>query len=134
MQPKFQTNYNREQFPKPKEKNSGISKTVPDQSMSIREIMLKHSRGIPMETKIPKYHEETEIETALGISADKLDISEIHEIMKEATESHEKYLSTLKAKQDEETKSAKAKAEQQLRAKWEQELMEQQKPESKNKS
>ena len=41
------------------EKNDQPSKTIPDQTMSVAEIMRRHVRGIPIEAgKVPLYEEE----------------------------------------------------------------------------
>lgn len=65
--------------PQPPEKN-GKSKTIPDQSKTIREIMIMHSRGImDISTKMPQYHTDEELETLQGIDVRKLDLTEIHD-------------------------------------------------------
>lgn len=60
---KFKTPWNAGEFPKSEgEKNYSPSMTVPDQSMSISEIMSRYARGLPMEgVKVPIYDEENDL-------------------------------------------------------------------------
>lgn len=79
---KFKTNYNLDQFPEYKgQSNHEPSMTIPDQSMSIRELMIRHQRGLPLEgEKIPLYMEKD------GVLPDieKLDLSEKMDLLKAA--------------------------------------------------
>lgn len=47
--PKWRTPWNGSNFDKNPEYNSGISETVPDQAMSIEEIMSRYSKGLPLD-------------------------------------------------------------------------------------
>lgn len=56
---KFKTPYNSNEFPIKAEKNKMPSKTIPDQTMSIKEILIRHSRGLPISGgKMPIYEGE----------------------------------------------------------------------------
>lgn len=97
---------------------AGISKTIPDQSMSVREIMLKHSRGIDVHTKVPQYHTEEELDTLAGIDVRRLDIVEVHDELDKLGNKLEE-----KAKEIEEWKKKKSAEEeeqkiQQLKEQW----------------
>lgn len=54
---KFKTPYNASDFPKLHEVNRLPSCTIPDQAMSVLEILQRHANGLPYDgTKIPVYH------------------------------------------------------------------------------
>lgn len=79
---KFQTQYELEKVNK--EKNTGISKTVPDHALTIKQIMERHTIGQNIEQKVGKYHDESgEDEELIGVETgqimEKLDHQEIHE-------------------------------------------------------
>lgn len=59
---KFKTQWNADEFPRsPGETNTGISETIPDQSLSVREIMTRHAHGLPVSgERVPVYHGEEE--------------------------------------------------------------------------
>lgn len=58
---KFKNHFNREEFPTDHEVNTKPSETIPDQTMSIREIMERYARGLPISgAKVPVYHGEDE--------------------------------------------------------------------------
>lgn len=104
------------------ERHTLPSKTIPDQAMSIREIMVKHTRGIPIETKMPTYHNDHELETLEGIDVRKLDITEIHTEMEKIAERLSKADQERKRLQDEDTKTKHAQAEQAKREQWKKEF------------
>lgn len=56
---KFQTQYNRKDFPRRHEINTLPSATIPDQTMTIKQIMDRYARGLPLEgVKVPIYEGE----------------------------------------------------------------------------
>lgn len=56
---KFQTGYNQKDFPRKYKMAGGPSMTIPDQTMSMREIMDRYARGLPLNgQKIPIYNGE----------------------------------------------------------------------------
>lgn len=56
---KFKTAYTAKTFPKKRTMNNQPSLTVPDQTMSIKEIMNRFAKGLPIEgQKVPVYHGE----------------------------------------------------------------------------
>lgn len=58
--------YNSHEFAKTYEKNTQPGLTVPDQAMTIREIMERYSRGLPLEgERVPVYDGEDEFEPDL---------------------------------------------------------------------
>lgn len=68
--------------------NEEPSMTIPDETMSIREILHRHVRGLPIDGKDPK----TAIwdEDSNGINPKTLDLTEIQEYKENAQKSYEK--------------------------------------------
>jgi len=62
MNPIYRHYGNARQFEQQVEKNSGISEAVPDQNMSIREIVERYARGLPINgnVKVPLYEYDEE--------------------------------------------------------------------------
>lgn len=80
--PKFKTNYNAHLFPRMGRRSQMPSKTVPDQSLPVSEIIRRFTRGIPVENyTTPLYDEE-------GTMPDprRMDIEEWHEMRENATD------------------------------------------------
>lgn len=83
------------------------SLTVPDQSMTIREIMERHAHGIAMPVgKEPIYSED---ENQLGVNLKKLDLVELQELRERSQALIEGH---LKGKQTAEKKEAKKREEE----------------------
>jgi len=78
------------------EKNDGISLTVPNEALSIREIMSRYAAGLPITgMKVPMYHGDT----TEGLDLDnwkKMDLSERDAYIKRVRESRAAMESTLK--------------------------------------
>lgn len=71
----FKTQYNKHKYLKDFEKNNGISETIPDQSLSIPEIIKRHARGLPITGgRTPIYEGEDDL--LQGRDWQKLDLSE----------------------------------------------------------
>lgn len=76
-QKKFKTAWNADEFDIPLEYNEEPSMTVPDQSMSVREIMDRFARGLPVSGhKVPVYDGEEDLP-----DMKKLDLSERAEMI-----------------------------------------------------
>jgi len=82
MKIKHRNQFNTEEFPSDNERDFGPSLTVPDQSMSIKEILDRYARGLPMEGKVPIY----EGEDGDGIDPRRLDLSERAELKAQYTQ------------------------------------------------
>ena len=54
---KIKSMLNAHEFPKKYEQNNKPSMTVPDQALSIREILSRFARGIPVEQQVPIYED-----------------------------------------------------------------------------
>lgn len=54
---KIKTMLNAHEFPKKYEQNTKPSMTVPDQALSVREILSRFARGIPVEQHTPIYED-----------------------------------------------------------------------------
>ncbi|QGF19337.1 hypothetical protein [Antarctic microvirus TYR_006_V_25] len=83
--------------------NNQPSETIPDQSMSVDEIMRRYAQGLPMSgERVPTY-EDPEIETMPDLS--RMDLADREQVIKSYTaeiqeirESHEKTLAAKAAK------------------------------------
>lgn len=76
----FRTHYNSIEFEKNYECNHLPSKTIPDQTMSVREIMRRFASGLPLEgAKVPIYEGEDEYMPDLKT----MDISEQYALIDE---------------------------------------------------
>lgn len=106
--------------PRTLEKNSGVSQTVPDQSLSIKQIMERHSRGIPIDVKTPQYHSEDELETIDGRRIN--DLAEAQEEMEIVSERIREAEKQRKEKQREESARKEQEQREQWKKEWEQEL------------
>lgn len=117
----FNPEYRRIKRQQPLEKNNGISKTVPDQTMSIREIMQRHSRGLDIDQKIPLYHDESQLETETGRDPRTMDISEIHDEIQQIAEKFEDKKTELEKQRKQKQIEDSAVREQEQRQKWKEE-------------
>ena len=106
-----------EVFPQP-EPNNGVSQTVPDQTMSIKEIMQRHSRGLAIDQKIPLYHDDEQLATESGRDISTMDISEVHNEMQEINQRLEEKEKQKKENQKKKQQEESAKREQEQRDKW----------------
>lgn len=79
--PVIQTQYNRASMRKRYEVNLEPSLTVPDQSMSIPEILARYAKGLPLEgnNKVPLY--EGEEDPLFGVNPKTLDLSEKYDFV-----------------------------------------------------
>lgn len=74
----FKTNYNAWAFPVRYETNDKPSLTVPDQTMSVQQIVSRYQRGLPISgQKVPVYYGDDEN----YVDLDKMDLEEIHELI-----------------------------------------------------
>jgi hypothetical protein len=69
---------NRDSFPKNYQTFTQPSETIPDQTLSIRQILDRHSRGIPMDVKTPIWDENPDIDDILP-NPQQMDLSERQE-------------------------------------------------------
>lgn len=79
---KFKTQYNSEEFEKNYEKSDMPSLTVPDQTMSITEILRRYASGLPLDKgKVPIWEGEEELP-----DIKRMDLVEIQELTQAAQE------------------------------------------------
>lgn len=104
------------------EKNTRPSKTIPDQAMSIPEIMARYARGLPLGgDRVPVYDEDPENPMP---DLSKMDIIDQHETIKAAANE----MNELGKKFDAEEKAKKKEKEEAFyKSKWEKEKAEEQK-------
>ena len=95
----FKTHYNAYRNPEVRfEKNSGISQTIPDQSLSVSELIYRYSHGLELGgAKTPLYDSDSEIN--FPADWDKLDLSEKHAFMREKAEEYEALSKNYQEKQ-----------------------------------
>lgn len=77
---KFRNNWNSNEFPQHAETNREASKTVPDQSLSIQQILTRYATGQPLgNQKSPIYYGDEVTVPEM----EKLDLSERYDLIKE---------------------------------------------------
>lgn len=85
-------------FAKDYEANDMPSMTIPDQSMTVREIIDRHTRGIPFEAgKVPVYNEDE-----YWPEYKKMDLTEREELKQKAQDTIDNYRKQSKKQKDEE--------------------------------
>lgn len=130
----FQTQYDLE--PKPKEPNSGISKTVPDHALTIKQIMERHTVGQIIEQHVGRYHDETgEDEIAVGTETgqimEKLDHQDIHEKAQQLKARAEERQEQEQNERIETFKKKTKERDEKLKKQWEEEQKKNQEPKTK---
>lgn len=104
--------------------------TQPNQSMSVREILTKHTQGINMEGKFAEFHSENP-ETQLGIDPRRLDYAEIQELQEKNMENMTNLAKEEKKRQIANKQAKEAKENERIEAAAKK-LMEQSKKDSTN--
>lgn len=81
---KFKNHHNAGDFPDKGEVNHSPSKTVPDQNLTVRELLIRHTRGLPIPASksIPIYDEEDYGQPDFSI----MDLAEIEQFQRDANE------------------------------------------------
>lgn len=80
---KIKTYLNRDEFPKNYKVFTMPSETVPDQSLTIRQILDRYARGIPMDSKAQIWDENVDIDDIIP-DPRRLDLSERQEFAEQA--------------------------------------------------
>lgn len=105
--PRYRSPLNAHMFPKFFERVSPISETIPDQSLSIKEILDRYSRGLGVEgERFAVYHGDEDEMPVLQ----KMDLSEIQELQEDLAE-------YTRIKKEEYDKEKKEQEEQQRKRK-----------------
>lgn len=87
---------NAHEFPKEYETNNLPSLTVPDQTMSIREIMDRFARGLPLDVRVPIYEgEESEFP-----DVNRLDLAEIQELTEQSRDERDYIINKFNIEQN----------------------------------
>lgn len=110
--PKFRNNYNGKEFNDPISVNNMPSVTVPDQSMSLRQILQRYSRGLPITGNAGEPIFEGE--DGIGFDIKTLDLAEREEYILKAEEelkSISERFNQKKEKDSRDTLTAQLKAE-----------------------
>jgi len=107
----WKTPYNAEAFPHDHEESDQPSETIPDQSMTVLELLQRHQNGLPMlGQKTPFYEGDENLEADDlndGINPATLDLSERYDII----ENRKEELKHLKKEHDQREKDKKSKKE-----------------------
>lgn len=73
---------NRDEFPKNYKAFTMPSETVPDQSLTMRQILDRYARGLPLDVKTPIWEDDDELNPLPDVRT--LDLTEKHEMLKSA--------------------------------------------------
>lgn len=85
---KFKTHYNAKDFPDPGERSIQPSLTIPDQSMSIQEMIDRHRRGLPIRGYADaEYTDQADI--LEGRDLRQMDLEEIKQLSKKLRKNYE---------------------------------------------
>lgn len=93
------SNYTKYELEKDLEPAVGISMTVPDQTIPLKELIERHTRGLPVPTFVPLFSDE-ELP-----NIQKMDLAEIEEYKRQLAEDIEYYQSQLQQSDYEEVKA-----------------------------
>lgn len=115
----FKTPWNKHEFPKDKgEVNTMPSQTVPDQTMSLKELLERYARGLPIDgDNFPVYNGDDEYLPDLK----KMDLSEIADLKEEVQNAIKEQKADLLEKQHEETRKQNEIEQRKLFKKWQDE-------------
>lgn len=113
--PTFKTPYNADKFPKDDEINLEPSLTVPDEQLSIREIVERFSKGLPLPSTMTKqgHYELDEDDESEFPDTSKMDITEKEDYIEERAIELQVIKDRLKQKAQDNREKKKQKAEQQ---------------------
>ncbi|WMC01473.1 hypothetical protein [Microvirus D_HF4_274] len=106
---KFRTNYNLKDVPCERPMVKYVSKTIPDQSMSVRTILERYARGLPIEGNpgVPLYDEENDLPDPKTLDLSEIEDlknqykAEIEEIRRNAAKEHSDNQVARKTKEEE---------------------------------
>lgn len=95
--------------------NNSPSETVPDQTMSIREILVRYARGLPITGGKPHYYDEEQYTPDIK-TMDLADLQELHETTRQEVQNLRSQLDDLsKKKQKAAAEKAIKEAKEQLK-------------------
>lgn len=83
---------NREEFPKNYKVITMPSETIPDQSLTMRQILDRYAKGLPLDAKTPEWHDDDEFNPLPDVRT--LDLTEKQELLQSAKDE----LQTIKTK------------------------------------
>jgi len=100
---KWNTQYNPHQVKE--ETNDSPSLTIPNEALSVREILIRYSRGLPIDERVPIYDEENDL-----LDPRKLDLADVQALR----EQYQEELQNLKEKQKQQHEEQKQKEQVKL--------------------
>lgn len=93
----IKTWYNRDKHPKPGEISTTPSKTIPDQSISIPEMIRRYASGMPLGgQRIPQYSDDPETDVLGGRNWQSMDISEHHDLIESIKQEYNETIQNLR--------------------------------------
>jgi hypothetical protein len=103
----IKTQYNRKEHDKTGEINNQPSCTIPDQSISIPEMISRYTRGLPLGAGIrtPYYDDEPEKDILQGRPFASLDLSEQHELTNISIQEYNETIQRLRNQQPSNTET-----------------------------
>lgn len=111
--PNFKQPYDYKNHTKDYEKNTSPSKTIPDQTMSIPELIRRYASGLPLGgAKVPMYEDDPEQDLLNGRNWSSLDLTEKHDFIRSA----QMEVEHIVKKSNPSTKKQKAKPEEDMSA------------------
>lgn len=113
INPPFKTPYNAHLFPKEREKNFGPSKTVPDQTMSLKTILERYSRGMPIEGQEGVYNGEDIVPDLR-----RMDLSEIADLTEEVRDAIQADIEDRAERERQNAEARKTMEQRELFKKW----------------
>lgn len=94
---KIKTHYNATEFKDYGEKNSLPSMTIPNQAMSIPEMIKRYASGLPLGgSRVPFYDENPEEDILGGRNWEKLDLSEQNDLIKHYKNEYQETINRLR--------------------------------------
>jgi len=94
---KIKTQFNQEEFQKNYEKNTLPSMTIPNQAMSIPELIRRYASGLPLGgSRVPFYDENPEEDLLGGRNWNTFDLSEQNDIIKGYKQDYEDTIARLR--------------------------------------
>lgn len=94
---RFKNQHNADEFPRFYETNNAPSMTIPNQAMTIPELLDRYARGLPLDQgKKPIYHGEEFVP-----DLDRMDLSEIHDLKQNVDQTirtYQDYQDAMKSK------------------------------------
>lgn len=106
------------------EVNTLPGKTIPDQSLTVRQIMQRHTAGVPLNVKTPNFNNDTEIDNDeySGRDPRTMDLTEIHDELESIAERQKARIKLAEDIKQQKLQEEERLKEEQMKARWIEEL------------